>query len=106
VRTSPPGGENSVVAQTRLKAVLDVKCPYLRLDGAPFPAEEVGVRFVAELIEANGREVSFTAWRKKHSQFEGEQSNRVLDRLPAEILAFIIRGGKGHRPRLDTAKLR
>jgi hypothetical protein len=104
-RPSPPSPNGQPSRQTRLQAILNRKPPFLMLDGQPYPGTEVAVHFVAELIEANGRQVSFSQWVRDHSRFEGSQSDRVLRSLPAEILRFIERGGKGRQPRLKVEAL-
>jgi hypothetical protein len=98
----PPGDVGS--AKTRLQAVTDDENPYFLLDGKPIPCKsEVMVHFVAELIEANGRNVAFSSWLKRHPEFEECRSNRGMSKLPKEILPFIDHGqGKAFRLNLEA----
>jgi hypothetical protein len=77
----------------------------LVLDGQPYPAPEVAVHFVAELIEANGRSVSFAGWLKQRSDFERARLDRVMVKLDPRVLELIERGGKGKPYRLLVDKL-
>jgi hypothetical protein len=92
--------------QTRLRAVVDSKPPYIVLDGKPFPAEEIAVHYLDALIKANGGQVPFARFMKqeKNQRFEGAVSTRVLDKLPTEILHFIERS-QGSPPRLKVELL-
>jgi hypothetical protein len=101
----PTKDSNGQLRQTRLRAVLDKKPPYLILDGTPLTAQEVGVYYVAALIRANGEHVSFAGFLKKNPRFEGAISTRVLDQLPKQIQALIQRDGKGSPPRLKIELL-
>ncbi len=91
--------------QTRLKAVVNAKSPYLILDGEPFMAVEVAVHYLNELIQANGRQVSFRRWLKENPKFEGAVVTRVLDGLPKAIGLYIKRS-KGLGPCLNVELLR
>jgi hypothetical protein len=98
--------DNEAPPPLRLQAVPDANPPYLILDNRPIPASEIGVHFMAELIKANGRPVSFAAWLRQHPQFTGAIVTRVLDGLPAEVKPFVERPGKGGLPRLKVGLLR
>jgi hypothetical protein len=91
--------------QTRLRAVLDPDHPHFILDGKFIPAEKVLVAYVNELIEANGRPVSFARWIEDKPEFEGATVTRVMNELPKEIQPFVERGRKGRPSRLKMELL-
>jgi hypothetical protein len=89
----------------RLRAIVDAS-PHFLLDGEMIQAEEVVVRYVCALIDANGVPVAFAQWRSKHPEFEGAIVTRVLKKLPPKIAKFVERGGKGKPPRIKIELLR
>jgi hypothetical protein len=92
--------------KARLVAVCDADEPYFLVDGVPYAAAAVVVHFVARLIEANGEEVSFSKWVKDNEKFEGEQSNRVREKIPAEVREFVNwPGQKGRSPSINRERL-
>lgn len=101
----PPSREASRNGRARLEVVTGKANPYFLLDGIPIACpDEVAVRFVAKLIEADGLRVSFSEWIKGHPEFAAAKSNRILAKLPGEIRE-LIESGKGRMPRLKIGSL-
>jgi hypothetical protein len=101
------GPPKTLTRQTRLVTVLDAEPPHLILDGKPFPAREVAVKYLDALIRANGERVSFAEFVERNSpRFDSAVATRVLDGLPKEIQPFVDRPGKGRSPRLKVELLK
>jgi hypothetical protein len=101
IRADPKGPER----QIRLQAVTDAENPHFLLDGKLVPCEsEVMIHFVAELINANGRDVAFSGWLARRPEFVGSRSDREMKRLPKQIIPFIDHG-QGRHFRLNLEAL-
>jgi hypothetical protein len=91
--------------QTRLAVDLEASPPHIVLDGKPYPAPEVAVRYLGALLEADGARVSFAEWVKSYPQFEGEVVTRVLRNKISPCVRPYIDSHKGCPPRLKVEAL-
>jgi hypothetical protein len=99
-------GEGDSSRQSRLQVNIDAKEPYFILDSEPISCKSpAAVHFVAALINANGERVSFAEWNRRHPEFEGSRSNRVLRAIPEQVQVFVEFGTRGKEPRLKVEDL-
>jgi hypothetical protein len=100
---SPP---RKAPSQSRLRAHLDGRPPYLTLDDKPAgPMDEVAVRYLARLIEADGEPVAFTRFIEENPAFRGSVVTRVMGNVSKEISRYIERPGRGWPMRLRVEDL-
>jgi hypothetical protein len=92
--------------QTRLRAHLDEKVPFITLDGKPFPPfDECATRYVARLIEADGEQVAVSGFiQARKGCCEGARSTQVLNAITDGLSPFIDRS-QGKAPRLKVELL-
>jgi hypothetical protein len=94
------------VCQTRLTAYPNEDPPKIVLDGSPYPVKYEAALYLDELIQADGRPVSFKALQEVTPALEGAVGTRLLGSLPPKILDLIERGGKGSPVRLRVELLK
>ena len=89
----------------RIRVDLTLDPPQVVLDGTSQGIDRDSAIYLHELIEANGRPVSFNALRRARPELDGCVGTRLIGKLPLNIRDFVVQKGKGSQLRLDVEKL-